>query len=64
MLNVTDPASIESVLENVRAEFGEVDILVNNAGITRDNLLMRMKDDEWNDIIETNLSSVSVCQKR
>ena len=41
-----------------RAEFGEVDILVNNAGITRDNLLMRMKDEEWNDIIETNLSSV------
>ncbi|XNM49271.1 SDR family NAD(P)-dependent oxidoreductase [Escherichia coli] len=41
-----------------RAEFGEVDILVNNAGITRDNLLMRMKDEEWNDIIERNLSSV------
>ncbi|EHG6150541.1 3-oxoacyl-ACP reductase FabG [Escherichia fergusonii] len=58
VLNVTDPASIESVLENIRAEFGEVDILVNNAGITRDNLLMRMKDDEWNDILETNLSSV------
>ncbi|MDF7681103.1 3-oxoacyl-ACP reductase FabG [Enterobacteriaceae bacterium ESL0689] len=58
VLNVTDPASIESVLENIRTEFGEVDILVNNAGITRDNLLMRMKDDEWNDIIETNLSSV------
>ncbi len=58
VLNVTEPASIESVLENIRAEFGEVDILVNNAGITRDNLLMRMKDDEWNDIIETNLSSV------
>ncbi|MGU0160347.1 SDR family NAD(P)-dependent oxidoreductase [Escherichia coli] len=57
MLNVT-PASIESVLEKIRAEFGEVDILVNNAGITRDNLLMRMKDEEWNDIIETNLSSV------
>ncbi|STE86846.1 3-oxoacyl-ACP reductase [Escherichia coli] len=54
MLNVTDPASIESVLEKIRAEFGEVDILVNNAGITRDNLLMRMKDEEWNDIIETN----------
>lgn len=46
MLNVTDPASIESVLEKIRAEFGEVDILVNNAGITRDNLLMRMKDEE------------------
>ena len=58
LLNVTDPASIESVLEKIRAEFGEVDILVNNAGITRDNLLMRMKDEEWNDIIETNLSSV------
>ena len=54
MLNVTDPASIESVLEKIRAEFGEVDILVNNAGITRDNLLMRMKDEGWNDIIETN----------
>lgn len=53
MLNVTDPASIESVLEKIRAEFGEVDILVNNAGITRDNLLMRMKDEEWNDIIRT-----------
>jgi 3-oxoacyl-[acyl-carrier protein] reductase len=58
MLNVTDPASIDSVLGSIRKEFGEVDILVNNAGITRDNLLMRMKDDEWNDIIETNLSSV------
>ena len=47
MLNVTDPASIESVLEKIRAEFGEVDILVNNAGITRDNLLMRMKDERY-----------------
>jgi 3-oxoacyl-[acyl-carrier-protein] reductase (EC 1.1.1.100) len=55
---VTDAASIESVLEKVRAEFGEVDILVNNAGITRDNLLMRMKDDEWADILDTNLTSV------
>ncbi|MDU4095112.1 MAG: SDR family NAD(P)-dependent oxidoreductase, partial [Pantoea sp.] len=58
LLNVTDPASIESVLENIRAEFGEVDILVNNAGITRDNLLMRMKDDEWQSIVDTNLTSV------
>ncbi|MGL4979046.1 MAG: 3-oxoacyl-ACP reductase family protein, partial [Plesiomonas sp.] len=46
------------VLEVIRAEFGEVDILVNNAGITRDNLLMRMKDDEWQDIMDTNLTSV------
>ncbi|MEL7631611.1 3-oxoacyl-ACP reductase FabG [Pectobacterium aroidearum] len=58
MLNVTDAASVESVLAEIRAEFGEVDILINNAGITRDNLLMRMKDDEWHDILDTNLTSV------
>ncbi|EKT56401.1 3-oxoacyl-ACP reductase FabG [Providencia sneebia] len=57
-LNVTDPASIEETLGNIRQEFGEIDILINNAGITRDNLLMRMKEDEWQDIIDTNLSSV------
>lgn len=58
VLNVTETDSIEKFLVDVRAEFGEIDILVNNAGITRDNLLMRMKDDEWQDIIDTNLSSV------
>ncbi|HGM9747500.1 TPA: 3-oxoacyl-ACP reductase FabG [Proteus mirabilis] len=58
VLNVTETNSIEKFLADVRAEFGEIDILVNNAGITRDNLLMRMKDDEWQDIIDTNLSSV------
>ncbi|MEG0278089.1 MAG: 3-oxoacyl-ACP reductase FabG [Morganella sp. (in: enterobacteria)] len=57
-LNVTDSASIDQVLEKIRAEFGEIDILVNNAGITRDNLLMRMKEDEWQDILDTNLSSI------
>lgn len=57
-LNVTDAASIEETLTKIREEFGEIDILVNNAGITRDNLLMRMKEDEWQDIIDTNLSSV------
>ncbi|MFC3022896.1 3-oxoacyl-ACP reductase FabG [Vibrio zhugei] len=57
-LNVTDPASIEAVLKNIGDEFGSVDILVNNAGITRDNLLMRMKDDEWTDILDTNLTSI------
>ena len=57
-LNVTDVDSVESVLKNIRAEFGEIDILVNNAGVTRDNLLMRMKDDEWQDILDTNLTSV------
>ncbi len=58
-LNVTDPESIESVLDTIKGEFGSTPhILVNNAGITRDNLLMRMKDDEWNDIMNTNLTSV------
>ena len=57
-LNVVDSASIEQTLATIRAEFGEIDILVNNAGITRDNLLMRMKDDEWQDILDTNLTSV------
>ena len=57
-LNVTDEASIESVISTIKAEFDDIDILVNNAGITRDNLLMRMKDDEWQDILDTNLTSV------
>ncbi len=57
-LNVTDVESIEAVLKNINDEFGGVDILVNNAGITRDNLLMRMKDDEWTDIMDTNLTSI------
>ena len=58
VLNVADQASIDAVLEQIRQEFGDIDILVNNAGITRDNLLMRMKDEEWFDILQTNLSSV------
>ncbi|WP_217515181.1 3-oxoacyl-ACP reductase FabG [Vibrio metschnikovii] len=57
-LNVTDPASIESVLKTINEQFGSIDILVNNAGITRDNLLMRMKDEEWMDILDTNLTSI------
>ncbi|WP_044407783.1 3-oxoacyl-ACP reductase FabG [Thiomicrospira microaerophila] len=57
-LNVIDPEQIASVMSAMTAEFGAPTILVNNAGITRDNLLMRMKDDEWDDIIQTNLSSV------
>ncbi|MFC3914179.1 3-oxoacyl-ACP reductase FabG [Pseudaeromonas sharmana] len=58
VLNVTSQESIDALFAEIKAKYGEVDILINNAGITRDNLLMRMKDDEWNDIIETNLSSV------
>ncbi len=57
-LNVNAAAEIEQAMVTIRAQFGEVSILVNNAGITRDNLLMRMKDAEWDDIMETNLKSV------
>lgn len=57
-LDVTDPASVDAVLKAVEAQFGTVSILVNNAGITRDTLLMRMKDEDWDAIIQTNLSSV------
>ncbi len=56
-LNVTDPDSIAELLKKVQDEFGAPTILVNNAGITRDNLMMRMKDEEWNEVIETNLTS-------
>lgn len=58
VLNVADSASIEGFIKSVGDEFGAPTILVNNAGITRDNLLLRMKDEEWDDIIRTNLSSV------
>lgn len=57
VLNVTDPDSIDTLIKDIQAEYGAPTILVNNAGITRDNLLMRMKDDEWNDVIDTNLTS-------
>jgi 3-oxoacyl-[acyl-carrier protein] reductase len=57
-LNVTDAEQIATVLAEIQSTFGAPTILVNNAGITRDNLLMRMKDDEWDDIIQTNLNSV------
>ncbi len=57
-LDVTDPNSIEALLATVEKTYGSPTILVNNAGITRDNLLMRMKDEEWNAIIDTNLTSV------
>jgi 3-oxoacyl-[acyl-carrier protein] reductase len=57
-LDVSDAESIEEVIKAVNDEFGAPTVLVNNAGVTRDNLLMRMKDDEWDDIINTNLTSV------
>ena len=58
VLNVNDAAQIETLLDSIQKEFGAVSVLVNNAGITRDNLLMRMKDAEWDEIMDTNLRSV------
>ncbi|MCU8028302.1 3-oxoacyl-ACP reductase FabG [Shewanella oncorhynchi] len=58
VLNVTDSESVTDLFASIKEKAGDVDILVNNAGITRDNLLMRMKDDEWQDIIDTNLTSL------
>ncbi|WP_345888722.1 3-oxoacyl-ACP reductase FabG [Shewanella algae] len=58
VLNVTDPQSVENLFASIKEKAGDVDILVNNAGITRDNLLMRMKEDEWQDILDTNLTSL------
>ncbi|APP76943.1 3-oxoacyl-ACP reductase [Xanthomonas vesicatoria ATCC 35937] len=57
-LNVTDAAAVDGLIDAIGKEFGAISILVNNAGITRDNLLMRMKDDDWQAIIDTNLTSV------
>ena len=57
-LNVTDNDQISNLIQSISEDFGSVDILVNNAGITRDNILVRMKEEEWDEIINTNLSSV------
>jgi 3-oxoacyl-[acyl-carrier protein] reductase len=58
VLNVTDQGSIDTTLTEIQSAWGAPSILVNNAGITRDNLLMRMKDEEWDAIMDTNLKSV------
>ncbi|NLZ79187.1 MAG: 3-oxoacyl-ACP reductase FabG [Gammaproteobacteria bacterium] len=58
VLNVCDAESVAATLERIQTEFGAPLILVNNAGITRDNLMLRMKDDEWFDVIDTNLHSL------
>ena len=58
MLDVASSESVDAVLEQIQKDFGAVAILVNNAGITRDNLMLRMKDEEWFDVINTNLNSL------
>lgn len=61
--NVADADAVKSLADAAMKEFGSIDILVNNAGITRDNLMMRMKEDEWDDVINTNLKGVFLCTK-
>ena len=61
--NVSDSESVQQLMKTAVDTFGTLDILVNNAGITRDNLLMRMKDDEWDDVMNTNLKGVFLCTK-
>jgi 3-oxoacyl-[acyl-carrier protein] reductase len=58
VLNVTDAAQCESVVKQAEEKFGAISILVNNAGVTRDTLLMRMKEEDWSDVIDTNLTAV------
>ena len=61
--DVSNQDSVKEMIEKTIATFGSIDILVNNAGITRDNLLMRMKEDEWDDVIDINLKGVFLCTK-
>jgi 3-oxoacyl-[acyl-carrier protein] reductase len=61
--DVSNPDSVKNMIDETIATFGSIDILVNNAGITRDNLLMRMKEDEWDDVININLKGVFLCTK-
>ena len=58
-----DQASVEGFVDQTAAHFGQVDILINNAGITRDGLLMRMKSEQWDDVLNTNLKGVFLCTK-
>ncbi len=61
--NVSDSEQVKQMIDETLKTFGSIDMLVNNAGITRDNLLMRMKEDEWDDVININLKGVFLCTK-
>lgn len=57
-LNVNDPSQCDALVDALQKQYGDITLLINNAGITRDNLLMRMKEEEWDDILSTNLKAV------
>lgn len=61
--NVANSDEVASMVKTAVEEFGKIDILVNNAGVTRDNLLMRMKEEEWDTVLDTNLKGVFLCTK-
>jgi len=61
--NVSESAEVEELFKQTIEEFGKIDILINNAGITRDGLMMRMKEHDWDDVIDTNLKGVFLCSK-
>lgn len=63
ILNVANKKSIENLIDSINNQFGDITILINNAGITKDNLLMRMKEDEWDDVINVNLKSIFLLSK-
>ncbi|MFQ3201623.1 MAG: 3-oxoacyl-[acyl-carrier protein] reductase [Zhongshania sp.] len=58
MLNVSDTASVDAVVKSINEQFGAPSVLINNAGITKDNIMLRMKEEEWYDVIDTNLNSL------
>lgn len=62
-VDVSDSGQVEQAFKEVMTHFGQVDILVNNAGITRDNLLMRIKEEDWDKVLDTNLKGVFLCSK-
>lgn len=62
-LDVADSREVEDVFEKIRTEFGRIDILINNAGITKDGLLMRMKEEAWDSVMNTNLKGVFLCTR-